>query len=85
MLGTLAGLSGAVLLAGCGTGAAAREPGPPRRGGVLRVGVTGGGSSDTIDPHIPATNPDIARTLNLYEPLLHWDENYTIAPPSPSR
>ncbi|MDN5917467.1 MAG: ABC transporter substrate-binding protein [Pseudonocardia sp.] len=80
MLGTLAGLSGAVLLAGCGTAAVAREAGAPRRGGVLRVGVTGGGSSDTLDPHIPATNPDIARALNLYEPLLHWDENYTISP-----
>lgn len=78
-LGAAAGLSGAVLLAGCGA-AAAREAGAPRRGGVLRVGVTGGGSSDTLDPHTPSTNPDIARTLSLYEPLLHWDDDYALAP-----
>jgi peptide/nickel transport system substrate-binding protein len=42
--------------------------------------VTGGGSSDSLDPHTPATNPDIARTLSLYEPLLHWDDAYTLQP-----
>ncbi|WP_020674213.1 ABC transporter substrate-binding protein [Amycolatopsis nigrescens] len=73
LLGTAAALSA------CGTGpdAAVAEPtGPPRRGGTLRVGVTGGGSSDTLDPHIPATNPDIARVINLYEPLLSRDHDY---------
>ncbi|WP_051341873.1 ABC transporter substrate-binding protein [Pseudonocardia spinosispora] len=75
-----AGLSGAVLLTGCGAGSTAREAGPPTHGGVLRIGVTGGGSSDSLDPHTPATNPDIARTLSLYEPLLHWDDAYTLQP-----
>ncbi|MCO7196293.1 ABC transporter substrate-binding protein, partial [Pseudonocardia sp. McavD-2-B] len=57
-----------------------REAGAPRRGGVLRVGVTGGGSSDSLDPHSPATNPDIARVVSLYEPLVRWDDDYTLQP-----
>ncbi|GAA1380224.1 ABC transporter substrate-binding protein [Pseudonocardia kongjuensis] len=80
LLAGAAGLGAVALLAGCGGPAAARDAGPPRRGGVLRVGVTGGGASDTLDPHSPATNPDIARTLSLYEPLLHWDDAYTLQP-----
>ncbi|ANY09241.1 ABC transporter substrate-binding protein [Pseudonocardia sp. HH130630-07] len=80
LLGGAAGLAAVTALAGCGGPAASRDAGPPRRGGVLRVGVTGGGASDTVDPHSPATNPDIARTLSLYEPLLHWDDAYTLQP-----
>ncbi|WP_336157934.1 ABC transporter substrate-binding protein [Amycolatopsis sp. VC5-11] len=69
----------APLLAACGSTVAAAVPsGPPKRGGTLRVGVTGGGASDTLDPHIPATNPDIARVLNLYEPLLLRDHDYRL-------
>ncbi|MDQ1583821.1 MAG: peptide/nickel transport system substrate-binding protein [Microbacteriaceae bacterium] len=40
-----------------------------RRGGILRVGATGGGASDTIDAHTPRGDPDIMRVWNLYEPL----------------
>lgn len=69
----------ALLAAGCGTTYAAPVPtGPPRSGGTLRVGVTGGGASDTLDPHTPATNPDIARVINLYEPLLVRDHDYRL-------
>ncbi|GAA4536767.1 ABC transporter substrate-binding protein [Amycolatopsis samaneae] len=77
-----ASLAGAaLLLAGCGTTFAAPAPtGPPRRGGTLRVGVTGGGAADTLDPHSPATNPDIARVINLYEPLLIRDHDYRLQP-----
>ena len=42
------------------------------------MGVTGGGASDTLDPHIPATNPDIARVRNLYEPLVYRDHDYKL-------
>ncbi|MFD9960670.1 ABC transporter substrate-binding protein [Amycolatopsis sp. NPDC058986] len=71
----------ALLLAGCGTTFAASAPtGPPRRGGTLRVGVTGGGAADTLDPHSPATNPDIARVINLYDPLLIRDHDYRLQP-----
>lgn len=74
-----AGLAATVpLLASCGgaSTAATAPTGPPRRGGRLRVGITGGGASDTLDPHTPATNPDIARVRNLYEPLLYRDHDY---------
>jgi peptide/nickel transport system substrate-binding protein len=40
-----------------------------RMGGVLRVGATGGGASDTIDAHRPTSDPDIMRCWNLYESL----------------
>ncbi|GAB3145477.1 ABC transporter substrate-binding protein [Amycolatopsis stemonae] len=75
----LAATGVALLAAGCGATYAAPVPaGPPRSGGRLRVGVTGGGASDTLDPHTPATNPDIARVINLYEPLLVRDHDYKL-------
>ncbi len=40
-----------------------------KSGGSLSVGATGGGSSDTLDAHIPVTDPDIMRNWNLYESL----------------
>lgn len=78
LLGSAALAGAAPLLSACGgrTHAAAEPSGPPRRGGTLRVGITGGGASDTLDPHTPATNPDIARVRNLYEPLLYRDHEY---------
>jgi peptide/nickel transport system substrate-binding protein len=60
------------VLAGCGSQAAARPPGAaPRKryGGDLRVGLTGGSSSDTLDPHQLVTDIDIARAQSLYDPL----------------
>ncbi|RZQ63773.1 ABC transporter substrate-binding protein [Amycolatopsis suaedae] len=69
------------ILSSCSGGATAAEPtGPPRRGGTLRVGVTGGGAADTLDPHIPSTNPDIARTVNLFEPLIGRGHEYQLEP-----
>jgi peptide/nickel transport system substrate-binding protein len=52
--------------------------GPRRRGGVLRVGVTGGGPTDALDPHHPPSFPDQARISNLYEPLFRRDAAYNI-------
>ena len=40
-----------------------------RTGGVLRIGATGGGAKDTIDAHLPTTDPDIMRQWNMYESL----------------
>jgi len=51
-----------------------------KRGGVLRVGATGGGAKDSIDPHNPVTYPDQARVLNLYEPLFLRNAAYEIEP-----
>jgi peptide/nickel transport system substrate-binding protein len=40
-----------------------------RHGGSMSVGSTGGGSTDTLDAHIPVTDPDIMRNWNMYESL----------------
>jgi peptide/nickel transport system substrate-binding protein len=66
------------LLAACagvqpGTGAIKGSPptgnAKLRHGGSMSVGATGGGSTDTLDAHVPVTDPDIMRNWNLYESL----------------
>jgi peptide/nickel transport system substrate-binding protein len=62
-----AALSASSLLAACGSsggggGASSTADGGAtqaklRAGGILRVGATGGGAKDTIDAHIPTTDP----------------------------
>src|SRR5919108_2940857 len=75
------GLVTAAGLAGCSAVPQRPPPGtPPVRGGVYSHGATGGGLKDTLEPYFPVTNPDISRCLQLYEPLLRWDENYEIEP-----
>jgi peptide/nickel transport system substrate-binding protein len=70
-IGTATAASASSLLAACGTATAAHPPGPRKRsGGNLMVGLTGGSSSDTLDPHKPVTNIDITRVQTLYEPLV---------------
>jgi peptide/nickel transport system substrate-binding protein len=41
-----------------------------KRGGSLKVGLTGGSGSDTLDPHKGLTYLDTARAQSLYQPLL---------------
>ncbi|MFV0458265.1 MAG: ABC transporter substrate-binding protein [Actinomycetales bacterium] len=75
------GVAGLGSLPGCGAVPAKASPDAPiRRGGVLSHGATGGGLKDTLDPHFPVTNPDIARCFQLYEPLLRWNNDYAIEP-----
>jgi peptide/nickel transport system substrate-binding protein len=68
-----AGLS-AGLAAGCGATrqtVASRHSVPrPRYGGDLKVGLTGGGSTDTLDPHQGLSYPGGARGQSLYNPLV---------------
>lgn len=43
----------------------------PRRGGELRVGLTGGSSADTLDAGLPTANyPDTIRVMALYNGLV---------------
>jgi len=80
----LAGLAGVgvaagagSLLAACGSSgpatSAAGASGKTRSGGNLMVGLTGGSSSDTLDPHKGITDIDISRIQTLYEPLVTLD------------
>ncbi|MFZ0386920.1 MAG: ABC transporter substrate-binding protein [Solirubrobacteraceae bacterium] len=70
------GAAGSLLSACAGLGAkratgSALPPatGPVRRGGQLRVGMVGGGSSETFDPARGVTIIDQARIDNVFEPL----------------
>ena len=71
---TVLGLSATAigaLLAACGTTNTTGAATPaPKRGGVLRAGLTGGSSSDTLDPHQGLTYLDTARANQIYQPLL---------------
>lgn len=42
----------------------------PKKGGTLRAAITGGSSSDTLNPLSAITNADFARVNNLFEPLI---------------
>ena len=76
-----AGLGGLTSLSACAAVPQKPDPGTPQvRGGVYSHGATGGGLKDTLDPYFPVTNPDIARCLQLYEPLLRWNAEYEIEP-----
>src|SRR6266704_2782811 len=76
--GALAGSGG--FLAACSSGGGSAGPttaptatGAARRGGDLKVGLTGGSGSDTLDPHKGLTYLDTARAQSLYQPLLQLD------------
>jgi peptide/nickel transport system substrate-binding protein len=80
----LAGLAGVGVAAGAGSllaacsssgpaASATGSSGKPRYGGNLQVGLTGGSSSDTLDPHKGITDIDISRIQTLYEPLVALD------------
>jgi peptide/nickel transport system substrate-binding protein len=62
------------LLAACSSGssgsAAPPAAGTRHRGGSLKVGLTGGSGSDTLDPHKGLTYLDTARAQSIYQPLL---------------
>jgi peptide/nickel transport system substrate-binding protein len=77
----VAAVAGSGFLAACGgDDGGGGGGGQQNSGGILIHGATGGGSKDTIDPHAPVTNPDIARVSNLFEPLLFWNNNYELEP-----
>lgn len=70
------------LLAACGSGETpAPNPtgaaGEPKKGGTLRIGSTGGGTTDTLDPQAWATLPDQLRMQQLYDPLVWMDADGT--------
>jgi peptide/nickel transport system substrate-binding protein len=70
-------IGGPGLLAACGgssssptTSAQTSVPASSlKSGGNLRIGATGGGAKDTIDPNLATADTDIVRVSSLYEPL----------------
>ena len=73
-------LGAGTLLASCGgssssssqtstAGQSSSAAGTPKHGGTLHAGLTGGSSSDTLDPNHLVNNLDLARLTNLYEGL----------------
>jgi peptide/nickel transport system substrate-binding protein len=87
-LQTVAGVGAAGLLAACsgsGSGssssssqATAAATGTPKRGGNMNVGLTGGSTSDTIDPNLGITYLDFSRLNALYDPLVLLNANATV-------
>jgi peptide/nickel transport system substrate-binding protein len=77
--GAVAGTGG--LLAACGasspgtTPAATAGSAVKKRGGFLKVGLTGGSGNDTLDPHNGFTFLDSSRAQCLYNPLVQLDAN----------
>lgn len=72
-----AAIAGSSVLAGCtGSGSAA----PRRTGGLFIHGATGSSSKDTLDPHEWNSIADAARSSNLYESLLFWNNDYKLEP-----
>ena len=75
--GALAG--GGSLLAACGGSSAGatqhldQASRTLKRGGNLKLGLTGGSSSDTLDPHKSLTYVDTSRLQSLYQPLVQLD------------
>src|SRR5580692_4955044 len=70
-------LSAGGLVAGCAgtaTGALATLDSKPTRGGILQVGATGGGTTDTLDPQNWATNVDQLRVQQLFDPLVWMND-----------
>lgn len=67
------------LLAACASTSTSTAASPAstarRRGGSLKLGLTGGSGSDTLDPHKGLTYLDTARAQSLYQPLLQLDTN----------
>jgi peptide/nickel transport system substrate-binding protein len=76
--GAVAGAGG--LLAACGgsSGPSSSPSTAPaaqrRRGGNLKVGLSGGSGQDTLDPHKGLTYLDTARAQSLYQPLVQLNQ-----------
>jgi peptide/nickel transport system substrate-binding protein len=77
LTGALAGGAGLALSPflpdGLGSGNA--RAATPKPGGNLRVAITGGGATDTLDAHTMNTSPDLSRVMTLYEGLTTLDND----------
>lgn len=82
----LGAAAASLALAGCGSSngepgaAVAQASGEPQRGGILRIGMTGGGASDSLDAHAPVVTADGGRVMGLYDRLYEFDPDYETVP-----
>jgi peptide/nickel transport system substrate-binding protein len=82
--GTL--VAGPTLLAACGGSSSTSSTtsttatGTPKRGGVLRVGISAGGATDTLDAQHTPNTIDVARATQLYDRLFQRDPAGNIQP-----
>ncbi|WP_240625119.1 ABC transporter substrate-binding protein [Kocuria tytonicola] len=81
----LGAAAASLALAGCGGGAqpgqvTVEATGEPQQGGILRIGTTGGGASDTMDANAPVGTADGGRVMNLYDRLYEFDPEYKLIP-----
>jgi peptide/nickel transport system substrate-binding protein len=72
MLGA-GGILGACGSSSSSTTTSTRSSTQPIRGGTLRIGLTGGASSDTLYPLAQVTPPDLARSPQLFNSLIEFD------------
>jgi peptide/nickel transport system substrate-binding protein len=77
-----AGAAFAPALAACGGGSSASSASPspstaasPKKGGNLRVGISGGSAKESLDGQVGTTEPEVANAYQLYDALLGWDVN----------
>lgn len=63
------------------TGSTGTEPSSsaaPKKGGNLRVGLVGGGATDTLDPNVLLSIPDFVRAGLLYSGITRRELDYTV-------
>ena len=79
-----AGTAGALTLAACSTASTSSSSssasaaasgsaaaGTPKTGGKLSFAMTGGGSAESLNPSAPYADIDLARTMSIYDRLVH--------------
>lgn len=71
------------LAAACGSSIAAPDTTPagaakPKRGGTLKAALSGGDSSDTLNPLVAINNVDFSRINNVYEGLATYDDDAVV-------
>jgi peptide/nickel transport system substrate-binding protein len=72
------------LAAACSSSSSSSSPttggGAPKAGGTLRLGFTGNGNNETMDPGLIVADVDGARVRSLFDPLVESQPNLDLKP-----
>ncbi|MBV9133820.1 MAG: ABC transporter substrate-binding protein [Chloroflexi bacterium] len=75
-------LSMSGLLAACGGSSqqstSSKPTGPPRKGGTVRIALSGGSSADQPDPHVNVNGPEVFYAAALYDQLNQIGEDFVL-------